>query len=110
METASGYLDIFRTVMVHRFPFVVICPSQTAQELREQQPLLFLTVLAAASYENMPLQRRLGKEVKRAVTSRMIHRGEVSLELLQGILVYLAWYIACLHNYSVLTSVQGSLL
>ncbi|KFY45811.1 hypothetical protein V495_02808 [Pseudogymnoascus sp. VKM F-4514 (FW-929)] len=54
---------------------------------------LFLTVLAAASYENMPLQRQLGKEVKKVVSHRMIVGGEVSLEILQGILVYLAWYV-----------------
>ncbi|KFY38373.1 hypothetical protein V495_06617 [Pseudogymnoascus sp. VKM F-4514 (FW-929)] len=91
MEAASRYLEIFRTVMVHRFPFVVISPTVTAQELRESKPFLFLTVLAAASYENMPLQRKLGKEVKKVVSHRMIVGGEVSLEILQGILVYLAW-------------------
>lgn len=93
METASRYLDMFRTVMVHRFPFVVISPSVTAQELRKTKPFLFLTVLAAASYENLPLQRRLGKEIKRVVGSRIIISGEVSIELLQGLLVYLAWYV-----------------
>ncbi|KFZ16534.1 hypothetical protein V502_05049 [Pseudogymnoascus sp. VKM F-4520 (FW-2644)] len=96
MEAASRYLEIFRTVMVHRFPFVVISPSVTAQELREKKPFLFLTVLAAASYENMPLQRRLGKEIKHVVSSRMIFGGEASIEILQGILVYLAWN----HYYS----------
>lgn len=91
METASWYLEIFRTVMVHRFPFVVIHPSVTAQELRESKPFLFLTVLAAASYENMPLQRQLGKEIKHVVSNRMIFGGEASIEILQGILIYLAW-------------------
>jgi hypothetical protein len=93
MEAASRYLEMFRTVMVHRFPFVVISPSVTAQGLRETKPFLFLTVLAAASYENMPLQRRLGGEIKHVVSSRMIFGGEASIELLQGLLIYLAWYV-----------------
>jgi hypothetical protein len=93
METASRYLDMFRTVMVHRFPFVVISPCVTAQELRETKPFLFLTVLAAASYDNLPLQRRLGKEIKHVVGSRIIFSGEISIELLQGLLIYLAWYV-----------------
>ena len=107
MEAASRYLEIFRTVMVHRFPFVVISPSVTAQELREKKPFLFLTVLAAASYENMPLQRRLGKEIKHVVSSRMIFGGESSIEILQGILVYLAWYVtpsSLVCSHTVLTS------
>lgn len=93
MEAAGRYLEIFRTVMVHRFPFVVISPSVTAQELREEKPFLFLTVLAAAAYENMPLQRRLGKEIKQVVSNRVIMSGESSLEVIQGILIYLAWYV-----------------
>ncbi|OBT81570.1 hypothetical protein VE02_09337 [Pseudogymnoascus sp. 03VT05] len=96
MEAASRYLEMFRTVMVHRFPFVVIPPSVTAQELRETKPFLFLNVVAAASYENIPLQRRLGKEIKHVVSNRMIFGGEASIELLQGLLIYLAWN----HYYS----------
>ncbi|KAL5354405.1 hypothetical protein ACLOAV_000494 [Pseudogymnoascus australis] len=96
METASRYLEIFRTVMVHRFPFVVISPDVTAQELHKTRPFLFLAVLAAASYENMPLQRQLGKEIKHVVSSRIIFDGEASIEIVQGILIYLAWN----HYYS----------
>lgn len=43
------------------------------------------------SYENMPLQRALGAEVKKVVASRMVIGGEISFELLQGLLVFLAW-------------------
>lgn len=94
METANRYLGIFRTVMVHRFPFVVISLDVTAQELRETRPFLFLAVLAAASYENMPLQRRLGKEIKHVVSTRIIFEGEASIEIIQGILIYLAWHVS----------------
>ncbi|KAJ5578381.1 uncharacterized protein N7459_007345 [Penicillium hispanicum] len=92
MEMAESYVQTFKTVMTPHFPFVVIGPHILASQLRQEKPFLFLAVLASASYENMPLQRSLGAEVKKAVASRMILNGEVSFDMLQGLLVYLAWY------------------
>jgi hypothetical protein len=70
---------------------VIIPPDVSVHHLRQNKPFLFLAILAAASYENMPLQRSLGAEVKKAVSARMILNGEVSFDMLQGLLVYLAW-------------------
>lgn len=91
VETAQTYLIVFQTVMTPHFPFVIIPPDVSVHHLRLDKPFLFLAILAAASYENMPLQRSLGAEVKKAVSARMILNGEVSFDMLQGLLVYLAW-------------------
>ena len=92
MELAESYVTAFKSVMTPHFPFVVIGSDVTAAQLRKERPFLFLTVLASAAYENMPLQRSLGLEVKKAVASRMVIHGEISFDMLQGLLVYLAWY------------------
>ena len=91
MEAAQSFIDIYRTDMTLHFPFVVIPPQVTATDLRQQKPFLFLAVLASAAYSNMPLQRLLGREFKKVIASRMITSGEVSFELLQGMMVFLAW-------------------
>ena len=91
MEAAEKYLEAFRTIMTPQFPFVVVRPQVSAQQLRRDRSFLFLAILASASYEDMPLQRRLGVEVKRVVASRMVLNGDVSFDLLQGLLVFLAW-------------------
>jgi hypothetical protein len=91
IETAQTYLNVFQTVMTPHFPFVIIPPNVSMHHLRQDKPFLFLAILASASYENMPLQRSLGGEVKKAVSARMILNGEVSFDLLQGLLVFLAW-------------------
>ncbi|KAE8142897.1 hypothetical protein BDV38DRAFT_277710 [Aspergillus pseudotamarii] len=102
METAQSLIDLYRTDMTLHFPFVVISSQVTASVLRQQKPFLFLAVLASAAYSNMPLQRLLGKEVKKAIASRMIMHAEVSFELLQGMLVFLAWshYHSRPHRYT----------
>ncbi|CAI7678987.1 unnamed protein product [Penicillium pancosmium] len=101
-ETAQTYLIVFQTVMTPHFPFVIIPPDVSVHHLRQDKPFLFLAILAASSYENMPLQRSLGAEVKKAVSARMILNGEVSFDMLQGLLVYLAWshYHTKPHRYT----------
>jgi len=91
VDRAQTYLQAFRTVMTPHFPFVIIPPDVSVHHLRQERPFLFLAILATASYDNMPMQRFLGAEVKKAVSSRMILNGEISFDLLQGLLVFLAW-------------------
>ncbi|KAF7588572.1 hypothetical protein BBP40_005491 [Aspergillus hancockii] len=102
MESAQYFLDVFRTQMAVHFPFVVIPPGVAAVQVREEKPFLFLAVLASASYSNMPLQRLLGTEIKKVISTRMVLNGDVSFDLLQGLLVFLAWshYHSRPHRYT----------
>jgi hypothetical protein len=63
----------------------------TADHLRREKPFLFLAIITAALYDNMPMQRKLELEVKKAISERMIWGGSISFEVLQGILVHIAW-------------------
>ncbi|KAJ5790482.1 uncharacterized protein N7518_007493 [Penicillium psychrosexuale] len=91
VDTAERYLSTFKTKLTPHFPFVVVPPDVSFKQLHQEKPFLCLAILASASYENMPLQRALGDEVKKVVASRMVIGGEISFELLQGLLVFLAW-------------------
>ncbi|KAM5464740.1 hypothetical protein MauCBS54593_006833 [Microsporum audouinii] len=77
MEDAEHFISTFKTRMTEHFPFVVIPPHIMAEQLRRERPFLFLAVISSASYTDMPLQRKLGQEVKAAVASRMIINGEL---------------------------------
>ncbi|KAL4934050.1 uncharacterized protein BDV17DRAFT_286844 [Aspergillus undulatus] len=76
IETAERYLSNFKTKLTPNFPFVVVPPDVSAQQLRHEKPFLCLAILASGSYENMPLQRALGHEFKKVVASRMIIGGK----------------------------------
>jgi len=76
-----------------QFPFVAISPSVTAQALRQRSPFLFLTVVTVASYTNAPIQRRLAKEVIESISANLICGGFSSIDMLQGLLVFLAWFV-----------------
>jgi hypothetical protein len=91
MEAAEALVSTYKTQMIPHFPFVVIYSYETAEYLRREKPFLFLAILATASFADMPLQRLLGDETKRFIASHMVLNGDVSFDLLQGLLVYLAW-------------------
>ncbi|OQE00057.1 hypothetical protein PENVUL_c059G05066 [Penicillium vulpinum] len=112
METAERYLSAFKTKLTPHFPFVVVPPDVSVRQLRQEKPFLCLAILASASYENMPLQRALGDEVKKVVASRMVIGGEISFELLQGLLVFLAWshYYSRPHRYTQFLQLAISLM
>ncbi|KAJ5976216.1 hypothetical protein N7481_009923 [Penicillium waksmanii] len=85
-------LEHFATKMVHLFPFVVIPTSVTAEQLRQEKPFLFLN-LAMVACQSASRQRELSKTVKEYVAEHIVLRSERSLDLLQGLLVFLAWFI-----------------
>ncbi|KAF8246624.1 hypothetical protein K440DRAFT_661906 [Wilcoxina mikolae CBS 423.85] len=91
-EEAGRVLNLYRSQMAAHCPFVIVPLQTTAHQLRHEKPFLFMSVITAASYENLALQRALGEEIMKYLSVHLLLRGEKSLELLQGLLVYLFWH------------------
>ncbi|KAJ5288147.1 hypothetical protein N7478_003833 [Penicillium angulare] len=91
IDAANALLRAYRTTLAPYCPFVIIPPQIDAEKLRREKPFLFLTIIMAALYNNMPLQRKLEKEVKKAISERMMGGGKITFEVLQGLLVHIAW-------------------
>ncbi|KAF7957987.1 hypothetical protein EAE96_003554 [Botrytis aclada] len=77
------------------FPFVLLPPQASLESLRHERPMLLLGILASTSQNNIPVQHLLESELRETISSRTIVHGEKSIDLLQGLLLYLAWY----HNH-----------
>jgi hypothetical protein len=92
ISKADILLEKFKTTKMVQFPFVIIPPTMRASYLRRQCPFLFLTVIAASSDDEISLQRTLGLEVKQNISRRMVFGNEIDLELLQGLLIHVAFY------------------
>ena len=92
IHAADTLLKEYRATLAPYCPFVMMPPQMTAENLRREKPFLFLAILTAALCDNMPLQRKLETEVKKTMSECLIFDGPVSFEVLQGILVHLAWY------------------
>jgi hypothetical protein len=91
MATAESLLSTFKDKMTPHFPFVTIPPGMSVDDLRRERSFLLLAILASASFADPSLQRTLDAELKKTVSSLMILNGKASFDMLQGLLVYLAW-------------------
>jgi hypothetical protein len=83
----------FRYYMSDQFPFVIVPPGTTAEELNRQKPFLYQTVLMVAAFQYKPFQEKAAKEIWEYLGTHMIVKAEKSLDLLQGLLVLMAWLV-----------------
>ncbi|KAL3437017.1 hypothetical protein BDV09DRAFT_163500 [Aspergillus tetrazonus] len=84
-------LDGFRS-LARYFPFVIIPADWTATYMAEDRPFLLLSAVACASSRFSNLQQALTEELKGTLSHRVVIAGEKGLDLLQGLLVHLAWF------------------
>lgn len=83
-------LDRFRGMACY-FPFVQLSETWTAASMAEDRPFLLLAAVAAASSKCCHLQDALIRQFKESLSKRVVMAGEKDLDLLQGLLVHLAW-------------------
>ncbi|KAL4975293.1 hypothetical protein BDW66DRAFT_160598 [Aspergillus desertorum] len=85
-------LDGFRSLACY-FPFVVIPAGWTVASMVKDRPFLLLSAVACASSRYGSLQQALADELKETLSHRVVIAGEKDLDLLQGLLVHLAWLV-----------------
>lgn len=84
-------LEVFTKRMIPLFPFLMIPSHVTAEELRREKPFLFLNISMVACL-NASRQREILSTVQQYVAEHIVISGEHSLDLLQGLLVNVAWF------------------
>lgn len=90
-DEAAKRLEVYRRDYVPEFPFVPMLDSLASHEFYSESRFLFWTILAAVS----PLKEKVQMEFKawfrKYLAEHVVMGQERSLDILQGILVYLAW-------------------
>ena len=76
--------------MAMTFPFIIISESTSAQELRRHRPFLWLCVMSVASKSTVQ-QKALAKEIKITMGREVFVEGKNNIDLLLGMMVYVAW-------------------
>jgi len=89
-EEAENGLQFFQT-QAYRFPFVIVSHQTTLDALRREKPFLLLSILTFAAQTRPPLQAELELELRESLSRRVVVNMEKNLDILQGLLVYLAW-------------------
>ncbi|KAJ6119431.1 hypothetical protein N7523_003711 [Penicillium sp. IBT 18751x] len=93
LDDAEQLVAFFIHELASFFPLVVLPTSTTAAQMRQSKPVLFLSVLAAASLSiDAGLAGVLNREMVRLYADRFFIEGEKSLELVQALLLMIIFY------------------
>lgn len=93
IDDAEHLVAFFIHELASFFPLVVLPSVTTAAQLRQSKPILFLSVIAAASISvDAALASVLNREMIRLYAERFFIEGEKSLELVQALLVMIVFY------------------
>ncbi|KAJ3474316.1 hypothetical protein NLG97_g9899 [Lecanicillium saksenae] len=104
-DQADTLLAIYTTGLGQVFPFVVP-PNIPASELRSTRPFLFKAMITAASYHNRDVQKRRARDFTISMTNCMLLEGYKSFDLLQGLLLQVAWYHCHVKRNSQMTNLM----
>ena len=91
IEQGNELLEQYKQIDTH-FPFIQLQRVSNVNELRQKSPFLLLAILITPTRELRGLHSVLDKELREQISKRVFVEGEKSIDLLQGLLVYLAWY------------------
>nr|CDP23206.1 Putative protein of unknown function [Podospora anserina S mat+] len=92
MNMAEEFFMRYTQQMCYHLPGVVFPAGVTVGEVRANKPILFLSLMAAASAEIPSLQKTLTKELMQVFAEKIIVDGHKSLELVQALQVAVIWY------------------
>ncbi|KAI1734529.1 hypothetical protein F4680DRAFT_437822 [Xylaria scruposa] len=87
---AHKSLDFFRSKMLPCFPFINLAPELTAEQLQQNRPFLFQAILTVTTFST---QKRLAlaEELRHLLFKSALVDAHSSIDLLLGLLTYLAW-------------------
>ncbi|KAK3951534.1 hypothetical protein QBC32DRAFT_160940 [Pseudoneurospora amorphoporcata] len=91
MCEAERLLNLYQTDYHPRFPFVPIPRNTTAQDLFQRQPFLFQTMIQIVAPQSAALQRGFTGWFREYIATHIVVKQEKRLDLLQAILLFIAW-------------------
>jgi hypothetical protein len=92
VDEGNALLEIFRNHTSSYFPFISVPKSMSAQELRQERPFLYLSILAITSTDYSK-QMEFGKLIVKQMFERIFVNGERNLDLLLGVITSAAWFV-----------------
>ncbi|KAK5109973.1 hypothetical protein LTR62_006340 [Meristemomyces frigidus] len=92
VSEAEILLDRYKRLMAPSLPFVLIAPDVTAQQMREQKPLLLHAIVTVTCFHDLAKQQALVRTLMRDITERILMTNEKNIGVVQALLVFVAWY------------------
>ncbi|KAL1882941.1 hypothetical protein Daus18300_000579 [Diaporthe australafricana] len=88
---ADRALNLYRSLYAPYFPFVTIPVMATAYDLYEKTPFLFRTIVSIAAPQTPTTQADFKVWFRHYIAEHVVVNNEKRLEILQALLVHMAW-------------------
>ena len=105
-EKDETILAVYQTHLSSLFPFVIIPPGTTPEELQSSRPFLFAAIRMVTTLTSMRSMRAQMFRLMEHLSDYVLMRGQRSLDILQGIIVMGGWY----HYHCMMHSQMNSLV
>ncbi|KAK3945221.1 hypothetical protein QBC46DRAFT_371581 [Diplogelasinospora grovesii] len=92
VESDDTVLSIYQSHLSPLFPFVIIPPGTTPDELEMARPFLFSAIRMVTTLTSMRSMRAQMYKLVEYASEHVLLRSERSLDLLQGLIVMMGWY------------------
>ncbi|KAI0127084.1 hypothetical protein BJ170DRAFT_596643 [Xylariales sp. AK1849] len=92
VESDEALLSMFVTKLSPRYPFVVVRPGISAQELESTSPVLFSAIRMVSSVRHLKSMMAQNYALMDHVAEQMLLQSRRSIELLQTLLLMLGYY------------------
>ncbi len=89
-KTAGEQLTVFRRCFLSVFPFVFIPAETSSSDLRSRRPFLWFVIMSLTT-ASLDEQSAMGDTIRRIISKAVIAEHEKSLDLLLGLICYIAW-------------------
>ncbi|EAQ89619.1 hypothetical protein CHGG_06238 [Chaetomium globosum CBS 148.51] len=94
LDSAGKLLETFRGEMMSHFHCVVLREEETVAGMAKDRPFVLLAILAAASGSSTLQGHSLyDEEFRKILGLKFVAGGERTIELLQGLVIYIAWWV-----------------
>lgn len=99
-------LALYQTQLMPVFPFVVIAPGTKVDQLKAKRPFLFAAIQMTATLNDIDARRGQMYRLVQCVVEEIAISSVKSMDLLQSILVMLAWF----HHHCMVHTQMNTLL
>lgn len=96
---SDDLLNVFRRKLARQVPFISVPAQMSALTLYRERPFLYQAIIAVASYHDSVHQIELGHQFLKHLTEHLVLQGFKSLDMLQGLLVYITWSVIRFPGY-----------
>ena len=90
---AAEKVEFYRQEMAPLFPFVIVPSYHALTDMVADSPVMLMAIMVTTHQHDVDMQLHLATVLRNEICRRIFSDGEKNTDLLQGLLIFLSWYV-----------------